>query len=443
MNAQFADNPAFLEYQDYLVQIQHAICRGDNQTADRLCDASENLGQFLSLAEVKWLQWLSSDLEMLCGEELLQPMKQTEDEYGRSMAQAWLDIEEYPEDLLELLRHNRGFLPQSRVAYARARAYEILGYKKLKIEFLRCAARLDADNLAYKLFLIDAATSQSDLSEILGWVENIFSSPVSTPVTILTAVGSVFVRTQFLSTPEARPVLGRLRHQVEHVLNQSKGHSLEVKVRVFGLLLLGGIFERLNRKSAATDCYRQAHSLDTRDDGPLIALGSILLDSKQNQAFSLFEQAATLNTRFPQPYLHLAVKELNAGGYNRSARLAEQILALEVPAKMHAYAHEILGLAELGANGVSDKAIRHLGEAVSLAPESSWMRENHEEALNMYNHRSESQGDQRMDLMLTGFDVRDIILEVDIQSKGFLSERLTSLSILSAKDESSRLARAA
>ena len=93
MNAQFADNPVFLEYIDLLVQTQHAICQGDNQTADRLCDASEDLGQSLSLAEVKWLQWLSSDLEMVCGEELLQPVEQTEIEYARSITQALLDMD--------------------------------------------------------------------------------------------------------------------------------------------------------------------------------------------------------------------------------------------------------------------------------------------------------------------------------------------------------------
>lgn len=440
MNAQFADNPTFLEYMDLLVQTQHVICRGDNQTADRLCDASEDLGQHLSLAEVQWLQWLSSDLEMLCGEELLQPVEQTEEEYARSMTQAWLNIEEEPERVLKLLRHNRGFLAQSRVAYARARAYEILGYKKLRREFLRCAAQLDPENVVYKLFLVDEATSQGDLFEALGLVEDIFNNPASTPVICLTAAGNAFMFTQSLSPSEARPVLGRLRSQVERVLNQSRGNGLEPKVEVFGLLLLGGIFERLNREAAAIECYRQAHSLDPSDVGALIALGSILVKSKQNQAFSLFEQAVALNTRFPLPYLHLAVKELNAGCYNQAAHLAEQLLALEGPNKVRAYAHEILGLAELGENGVSDIATRHLGEAVSLAPENSWMRENYEEALDMHNQQDERRGTQPVEMMLTGLDMQSVISEADIRSRGFLSERLTNLSALSSRDESSRLA---
>jgi len=50
--------------------------------ANLFCDASEDLGQSFSLAEILWLQWLSSDLEMLCGEELLQPVEQTEQEYA-------------------------------------------------------------------------------------------------------------------------------------------------------------------------------------------------------------------------------------------------------------------------------------------------------------------------------------------------------------------------
>lgn len=442
-NAQFADNPAFLEYQDALVQIQHAICRGDTQMADHLCDASEDLGQSLSVAEIQWLQWLSSDLEMLCNQELLQPVEQTEDEYARSMTQAWLDIEEDPERVLKLLRYNRSFLAQSRVAYARARAYEILGYRGLKREFLRCAAHLAPENAVYKLLLVDEAASRDDLPEVLELVEGLFTSPASTPIMSLTAAGSAFMCMQSLSPAEARPVLGRLRGQVERVFNQGRGNGLEPRVEVFGLLLLGGIFEKLNRRSAATECYRQAHGLDANDCAALIALGGVLLDSKKEEAFALFEQAVALNTRFSLPYLCLAANELNSGNYDRAARLAEQTLTLQTPVRVQAYAHEVLGLANLGAGGISDGAIHHLGEAVSLAPESRWLRENYEEALDMYNHRSESQSVPPVKLMLMGSNVQNIISEVDLRSTGFLSERLVSLPALPLKDESSRLALAA
>ena len=177
MNAQFADNPAFLEYQDLLIQVQHAICQGDNQATNRLCEASEDLGQSLSLAEIQWLQWLSSDLEMLCGEEMLQPAEQTQEEYAQSLVQAWLTIEEQPEKILALLRRNHGYLSQSRVAYARAWAYGILGYKPLRHVFLQCASTLEPENFAYKIFLLDEAKTRGDLIQALQLAQLVFGSP--------------------------------------------------------------------------------------------------------------------------------------------------------------------------------------------------------------------------------------------------------------------------
>lgn len=443
MNVQFADNPAFLEYIDLLVQTQHAICRGDNQTADRLCDASEDLGKHLSVAEIQWLQWLSSDLEMLCDEELLQPVEQTEDTYARSMTQAWLDIEEEPERVLELLRHNRGFMSQAQVAAARARAYEILGYKNIRQEFLRCAVRLDPQNVMCKLLLLDEAGDWESLSEVLELVETIFNGPASEPFVSLTAAGTAFMHTRFLSPAEARPILGRLRGQVERVLNQDRGSALEPEVAVFGLLLLGRISESLNRKSAAKEYYSRALSLDPQADEALLALGSLLVESDPKKAFPLFERAVVFRTLNALPYLVLALKELHLANYQQAMSLAEQVLVLKTSPKLRAYTCEILGLSELGSAGITTTALRYLEEALSLAPDNNGMKNNYEEALNLFYHRKEGQANQQVETMLESFDVQSVLSEADVRSKGFLSERLTNLSILSSKDESSQLAFAA
>ena len=443
MNAQFADNPAFLEYLDLLVQTQQAICRGDNQTADRLCDASEDLGQSLSLAEVKWLQWLSSDLEMLCGEELLQPIEQTEMEFARSITQASLDINKEPERVLELLRHNRGFMSQAQVAASRARTYEILGYKLLKQEFLRCAVRLDPRNVMYRLLLVDEVRSQAELAEVLELVEETLTSHTVVPIISLSAIGTALMYTQSLPPTEARPVLGRLRKHARRMFDQDMVGTLEPETAVFGLLLLGRISEGLNRKSAAKEYYNQALKVDPQADEALLALGSLLVEIDQEKAFSLFERAVALDTSYVLPYLILALKELNHTRYQRAAMLAKQALVLENSPKLCAYAHELLGIAELGADGAADSVLYHLREAVSLAPEYGWMRNNYEESLGVYNKQNESQGSQQVELMQMDFDMQNVVLGSDIISKRILNERLTSLSISPLKEESSRLARAA
>jgi len=442
-NAQFADNPAFLEYQDALVQIQHAICRGDNQTSDRLCDASEDLGQHLSVAEIQWLQWLSSDLEMLCGEELLQPSDQSYNEYNNDLAQAWLHMQQYPEKILRLLRKSHNQMPLDRVAYARARAYGSLGYRNLFFEFMRAASQLAPTHMAYKVFLLDELKNQGRFDEVWALADAVLNDPLSSPFLVFQAAATVYMFTSTMSQDQSRPVLGRLRKGVQHVFDQNSNSNLEPNVATFGFLLWAGILEGLNRKSEAKDRYIQAMKTAPQDDAPLLALGSLLFDTRRDEALSLYERAVKLGTGYALPYLLLASRELNNHNYQGCTDLAEQVLAMANTPDVRARALELLALSEMEAVGPVDSVLRNLGEAVSLAPKSDSIRQNYETALRMHNDHSREQEPQRTKLTLKNFDAVSLFSELEIKPRQFLSVRLTSLSTLSSKDENSRLADAA
>lgn len=443
MNAQFVDNPAFLEYQDLLVQIQHSICRGDNQTADRLCDASEDLGQSLSHAEVKWLQWLSSDLEMLCGEELLRPSNQSYDEYNKDLAQAWLYMQQDPEGVLRLLRTSHNHMPLDKVAYARARAYGLLGYRNLFLEFMRVASQLNPAHIAYKVFLLDELKKQDRFDEVLALADAVLSDPKSSPFIVLQAAATVYMFTSTMSQDQARPVLGKLRKEVQSVCNQSRGGDLETNVVSFGFLLWGGILESLNRKAEARDRYMQAMDAAPQDDAPLLALGSLLFDTRPVEAFSFYRRAIELGTRYALPYLLLALKELNNHNHQGCTDLAERVLAMTNTPDVRAHALELLALSEAGSVGPIETALRHLEGAVLLAPKNDRMRQNYEALLGIQKNQSRNPEPQHAGLTLENFNAASLISELDARPRQLLSERLTSFSTSSSRDENSRLPLAA
>ena len=443
MNAQFVDNLAFLEYRDLLVQIQHSICRGDNQTADRLCDASEDLGQSLSHAEVKWLQWLSSDLEMLCGEELLRPSNQSHDEYNKDLEQAWLYMQQDPEGVLRLLRISHNHMPLDRVAYARARAYGLLGYRNLFLEFMRVASQLNPAHTAYKVFLLDELKKQGRFDEVWALADAVFSDTTSSPFIVLQAAATVYMFTSTMFQNKSRSILGRLRREVQRVFDQNGSGALEPNVASFGFLLWAGILEGLNRKSEARDRYMQAMDAAPQDDAPLLALGSLLFNTRPDEAFSFYRRAIELGTRYALPYLLLALKELNNHNHQGCTDLAERVLAMTNTPDVRAHALELLALSGIEAAEPNEIILRHLGEAVSLAPKNDRIRQNYEAFLRMQDNKGQNPDSQRVELTLENFDADSLISELDARPKQLLSDRLTNFSTLSSKSENSRLAEAA
>ena len=443
MNAQFADNPAFLEYMDLLIQTQHAICRGDNRTVNRLCDASEDLGQRLTTSEIHWLQWLSSDLEMLCGRELLRPCDQSYSEYNDDLARAWLHMQEDPDKLLDLLRKKHNTMPLDRVAYARARAYGSLGYNDLFFEFMHAASQLAPTHMAYKVFLLDELKKRDKFNEVWVLADKVLSDPSSSPFLVFQAAAVVYMFPQTMTENQSRLLLGRLRREVQRVFDHNSSNDLEPSVATFGFLLWAGILEGLNRKSEAKDRYIQAMKTSPQDDAPLLALGSLLFDTKRDEALSLYERAVELGTGYALPYLLLASRELNNLNYQGCTDLAEQVLAMANTPDVRARALELLALSEMEDVGPVDRVLRRLEEAASLAPKSDSIRQNYETVLRMHDDQSREQEPQLVKLTLKDFNADSLISELDIKPRQFLSERLTILSTLSSKDESSRLALAA
>ncbi|MDQ2688192.1 MAG: hypothetical protein M3Y28_10030 [Armatimonadota bacterium] len=146
----FADSPNTQKYADVLIHLQRAICAGDESEAGRLCDASQDLAESLSIPEILWTQKLSSDLEMLCDEELLQPNPYSPQDYLRRLDRAFAQKD--AEALLALLRMEQQVLTKERIATARSQAYLWLGFPQVAHEFLGAATRFAPDSIRRPAF---------------------------------------------------------------------------------------------------------------------------------------------------------------------------------------------------------------------------------------------------------------------------------------------------
>ncbi len=69
-NTSFVDTPNNRMYVKLLIRVQQAINAGDDVTAARLCDESVDLAESLSVSDTRWMQRLSSHLEVFADDEL-------------------------------------------------------------------------------------------------------------------------------------------------------------------------------------------------------------------------------------------------------------------------------------------------------------------------------------------------------------------------------------
>ena len=189
----FVDRPNIQEYADVLIRVQQAICASDNEAAGRLCDETSDLADSLTVAEVRWTQRLSSDLESLCDEELLNSNPYSRAEYGLNLGQAWLNVEDNPENFLAFLRYEQDVIAPDRLAYVRARTYGILGFPSVYVAFMRRASQLAPDNSVYKIFLIEALRLQGRYGELEEILEDVLAAPEVEADLVVFAVGASFM----------------------------------------------------------------------------------------------------------------------------------------------------------------------------------------------------------------------------------------------------------
>lgn len=375
--ARFADSSNNQKYVEVLIDVQNAICAGDFDQAGRLCDASLDLAEGLSVVEVHWMQNLSSDLEALCGEELLQNNPYSSQEYQVLLEETWTGIEDAPDDFLRLLRFEQGVLPPVSKAYARGRAYSLLGFLNAACVFTRMASELDPQQPFYKMALITILNNQKRFEELDKELRHILIGPIADPDLIVNAAAIFLNRAIKASADLDRISLGELRQRLQQVFGRNSLRALRPSTAVLGFHTLGSIQDRLHRPAKAQEFYRQALTIDPQNQAVRISLALSLLQDNETEAYQIFNQVADEGTSFELAYLMAGKLAGERGLFTQSSAMAQKAIEVTESAMVCAFAYEMLAISEAEINGPNDKAGEYFLEALRLAPDNTHIYANY------------------------------------------------------------------
>lgn len=374
MTVQFADNSEFLEAIALLVDLQFAICEDDEDRADVLRDALDIPLSKLSWEASEWLRGLSGDLDMLCDQEVFEPNNLSEEDYQRRLWAACQNIEGAPEDVLILLRkEQKGVLPDV-IAYFRGRAYSLLGLHQVGALFFRRAIELAPDKIQYKVLLLGSSWFNQHSEQAEPLIEAIFDDEGADPNTVLLAA-SIRFQSVRSNSPSDRESLDMLRQRVEKVLPSPSQSTMVPAIASFGFIILGAIYEMLNRRSQARESYSRACDLTPGDATPFFLRGRLLLQDDEQKALADFRKAVNLGVSDPFPYLILAREGLKTGNYAEAHALCSSVMEIGGPL-VQGQAYEFMAIAEAQIHGETDLAQHYFNEAARLFPSDGSIQKN-------------------------------------------------------------------
>ena len=360
-----------------LIDHEHALCRGDEDAADELLADLEPHLRCLNRPQNEWLRGLSGDLHMLNNEETSENNPYSSEEYWKLMAEAWINIEDNAGEFLRLLRFRQERFSLPGVAYARGRAYSILGFLNVGTVFTRLASGLDPLQCHYKMALLTLLNQQERSDELDTELKEMLVDPAADPDMVVVAVTFSFVRAVKTSLGLSRIYLGGLRRTLQRAFDQKPPEAMKPATAFMGLHTLGSIQDRLSRPAKAQELYRQALRINPQDQTVRVSLALSLLQTDAAEAFQIFSQVAAEGTLFEVAYLFAAKHAGEQGQFADAAAMAEQVITIAGNPLAVAYAHEFLAISEAGLNGPTDKAREHFDEALRLAPDNTNIRSNY------------------------------------------------------------------
>ncbi len=369
--------PSLQDAVNILIAHEHALCRGDEDAADELLADLEPHLRRLNWAQNEWLRGVSGDLHMLNDEETSEDNRYPADEYWTLMAETWANIEDDPDRFLRLLRFKQNRFSPAKVAYARGRAYSILGFLNVGTVFMRRASELDPQQPYYKMALMTLLNRQEWSDELDTELKGILAGSTTDPDLLVVAATLSFTRAVKASADVARAYLGEMRQKLQRIFDQNPLETLNPSTAFMGLHTLGSIQDKLKRPAAAQELYRQALRINPQDQAVRVSLALSLLQSNETEAFQLFSQVASEGTPFEIAYLFAAKYAGEQGLFADAAVMAEKALTITKNTTVRAYAYEFLAISEAEVNGSTDKAREYFSEALRLAPDNANIQNNY------------------------------------------------------------------
>lgn len=331
MIRRFADNPYYVQYEGLLLDLARLQAEGqaDTPILDPIYEAMERIDSFLDQSEIDRLNNLSSDLYMLEGREIREPLDEgmTVDDRNRQQYMA-VKARDW-ERVLELMRMGASpFLP-SVLAHLRSTAYGGLGHSAPELVFLRYAVATDPANQGYRCDLMARLLRKSDLSEAVTEAETILSESGASPLLRLQAGFAFVLSAHSSSDGEQTSDLERAVMVIRQALNDADAFGLHDEIFDDAWVTLGQCYALLRRFNDARGAFDKALKVTPGYHKALVGRASIRMASDRKGAIEDFRAAIQAGSQSLAAYLHVAYDALLSRDFDQCRSLSEHILGLQ------------------------------------------------------------------------------------------------------------------
>lgn len=348
--------------------------RDESPDADTIRDSLDLLWRALSEAERGSVQGLSADLfdisEPSAGgprEMPLQAQKYLVEAYEAKKCSEW-------DRALLLLRKISRDLDPALLSYLRGSVWLEAGYPEIGAVFFEHAAKLEPDNVGYKVLLLHSL-EQSDSLRAREMANQVIGEPEKhSPLLVVKAADVAFNATRELTEPDAAAVIRSLIPILRKALVDIPPDENR-SVHLMGLVLLALSHEHLGETGQAINYYSQGLKLEPSHDALLTKRG-ILSYGRSPQAPSDLEQAVKLGSPLVWPYLVLAHHYLTNNRYEDCRRLCEHALQMKASQTVHSQLFEWLAISEAELGFPPERVRATFEQALRLDPTNDTAKRN-------------------------------------------------------------------
>lgn len=358
--------PALNRMERLLVQLHELIAadRTDSAEADAIRDQMDEESDSLEASQVQMINDLSGDLYMLTGKEIipetmrgLSPKVLHDDIQAAFLEKRW-------GNLLHALRGPHQ-MPADRIAYARARAYSVLGFHLAALKFFEHAYALTA-NPNYLALALDEHMASDMVDTAYSLVQTIEGRPSAHPTVTLKAALVLLNLSHSRPEEEQLDLDKRIDRLIERAKSDPRWSECVPSLRAAGLVILAFGLARANQLKEAESALDEAIGISPSSDAARVARGLVRVDAgRLDAAYEDFNEAVQLGATTAWPYFYLTHRAVTSADFRAAAILASRGVHLAPSGSIRAKFFEwwAIALAEMGHLQSSVQALFDAAEA--------------------------------------------------------------------------------
>jgi tetratricopeptide (TPR) repeat protein len=379
------NNTSLREYINLLIGVKLAAIRGDDEEANRLRDASEDIGDQLTYDQVRWLYGLSGDLDAISNDEVFLQPTMPAHECHRLIAEAVLKND--PSLVLNLLRQ-AGQLSKEYLSYFRARAYDTLGFTEVAVLFMRHAYEVSGRD-RYACPALEMLVRLQRWHDVLSFSDAALGSSQPSQSLVIYAAGAIVSACRILDDDTRLSRMSAAINYLEPMIRSDRVVQISDITLIeysFACKVLAFCYEQTMRFEDAVDVYDILLSINPNDSDCLVGRGNARIDFNQiEEADRDYLKAVELHTRFSTPYLILARDAILRHEFDSCRVFLSKMLdetSEYLNARARATAYDFLATCAYASNAPAVEVQRYFDLALNSDPDNRRIQHNREAILN-------------------------------------------------------------